>query len=798
MASSNIKPTSSNDSKLFNYNQIELRDSNEAYLESCFNAIQHSQTRSMMDSNLLLQISETNKKNKEQISYALLYGILIDSNNSSKYFQDLLLLNGTNLSVVIAKLEKFIMTHWRRMYDHIRERSMWFLHRAISANIDNIDRLYYAFLRQISPQESSLDLCETLIELIHNQSNFLKMYPEMMLLTLYSFLSIVPVYIRQRSQIRHFDFILGLVRDNLHCIGRDAIRLLLQIGHMKEIDQFFKHLASTVSPDFLPKILTLRTEPKFIALPLSIDLEKQLLFLFENCRANSQENYYLDWFAKQHLDFKKNFDAIYLCSHIIRYVCVVCRNHMMNNKITRWSFVLWILNHLTNYQQSIQQSVKTASQTAMNPAAVTSSLTPQLIKINEQIVQCRLALYFDWFLFDQNQLMILPTNELDFQLNSAVVGYYILKTSYHQSKQLLMFILFTSEHLIASLKVWIQQNLSRLFFELFQRIPILTSQQLLSAFNHERDIYQKLQSTILCVPLPNPTDDQLEIIPLPAENPELVIVDPTTTVESPKFSDDEGDDEDTHEHPSRLRTILQRSYDDDDMLMISDETKPSNQLYSVSTLRNEFPFERFRSIIHEKTKNLALSYFTCTNSKKPTLLTQIFKQIASTLPDKRPLIIVQPTDPARPIASFAMNKLERTSDKFQSRLLTMFDEATIIHGLLCLNLLRDSLFNRYLPLRNDGGSLSNFDESSREYSPQKLKRSIQNQPVFVLFRLIKDDRNQQDIYNRILQTMFFFQPELASNYLYYLSIEISDNKIAAELFEKFTNEIIKLSSSHRQ
>jgi hypothetical protein len=46
--------------------------------------------------------------------------------------------------------------------------------------------------------------------------------------------------------------------------------------------------------------------------------------------------------------------------------------------------------------------------------------------------------------------------------------------------------------------------------------------------------------------------------------------------------------------------------------------------------------------------------------------------------------------------------------------------------------------------------------------------------------------------------MYFFQPELAYIFLYYLSIDIDDIKIAGEIFEKFAKNIIKLSISYRK
>jgi hypothetical protein len=502
-SNNNIKLTSP-DSKLLQYTQIELKDSTDAYLESCFAAIQ--QNRYTMDSNTLLQIGQTNKKNKEYISHALLYGILTDINTSGKYFHDLVLLNGTNLSSIINLLETFIIKNWRRIYDNVRQQLIWFLRETLTANIDGIDRLYYVFLRQINPHEPQcLELCETIFELLLAYPLFLKTYPEMMLLTIYTFLSIFPIYIRRKTQHqRQIEFILNLTRDNIHCIGRDVIRLLIQIGHIQEIDLFLKHLSLNTPNDYLPKILSLQTEPKYLALPLSFDLEKNLQFILDNCRINSQEKYYFEWFQNQHLNFKQHPDAIYLCSHIIRYVCVVCRNQLNSNKITRWTFIHWLLTQLYNYHQTLQQSLISASQSAMNVAALISSSSPQLIQINEQIIQCRLAIYYDWFLFDWNNLQQLP-NEFDVQLNSSIVGYHLLTLSYQNIKQLLLFLLYTSENLMISLKNFFQQNISRLFMELFQRIPIINSQQLLQVFAHDRDTYQRLLTTFFSLPLPATT-----------------------------------------------------------------------------------------------------------------------------------------------------------------------------------------------------------------------------------------------------------------------------------------------------
>lgn len=284
------------------------------------------------------------------------------------------------------------------------------------------------------------------------------------------------------------------------------------------------------------------------------------------------------------------------------------------------------------------------------------------------------------------------------------------------------------------------------------------------------------------------------------EEPTDLIMSANITA-SPRFSDDEEED-DEYESRSHSLKISDHDYDDEDILMISEDTKTYVDVYNTNIIRANFPFDRFRSFINDRIQQLALSYSESTNRNKSSLLIQIYKQMGLTLSDKRPLILKnQVTDPAGPISSYAMIKFERTTDKFQSRLLTILDEQTIVNGLLCLWLLRDSFQNRLLPsLRTSPSNKQSsiLENNFRDITPSKLKRSIKQSPLCVLFRLIKDDPTNEKVYIKLLQAMYFFQPELAYIFLYYLSNEVEDTKIAAELFDKFAHEIIKLSSSHRK
>ena len=290
---------------------------------------------------------------------------------------------------------------------------------------------------------------------------------------------------------------------------------------------------------------------------------------------------------------------------------------------------------------------------------------------------------------------------------------------------------------------------------------------------------------------------------LDEESNDIMIMSSNVTA-APRFSDDEEDEDDEYVTSSRRTTLLDHDYEDDDMLMITDDVKPSTDTYSTSILRLDFPFDRFRAMINERIQQLAIAYASSTNQNRSTQLVQIYKHIASSLSDKRPLVIIQPVDPAGPIASFAMIKFERTSEKFQSRLLTMCDEHTVIYALLCLWLLRDSFVNRLVPTVRPSISMDSTttnampDDTTRDVSPQKLKRSIKQSPVYVLFRLMKEDAGNQELYIKLLQAMYFFQPELAHMFLYYLSVDVSDTKVAAGLFDAFAKDIIKLSSSHRK
>ncbi len=286
---------------------------------------------------------------------------------------------------------------------------------------------------------------------------------------------------------------------------------------------------------------------------------------------------------------------------------------------------------------------------------------------------------------------------------------------------------------------------------------------------------------------------------MPTENEEesndIMIMSSNVTL-TPRFSDDEEEEDDEYENRLTASKISDHDYDDDDdddILLINDEAKALSDIYNTSIIRANFPFDRFRSFINDHVHQLVLSYTSPINRNKPSLI-QIYKSIISSLSDKRPLKFqIQANDPAGPISSYAMIKFEKTNEKFQSRLLTIFDEQTIVHGLLCLWLLRDSFQNRLLP------SVRIFQENNfRDISPQKFKRSIKQSSIYILFRLIKDDIRYRNIYIKLLQAMYFFQPELAYILLYYLSVDVEDMKIAEEIFEKFSKDIIKLSSNHRK
>lgn len=814
MASNSNHPNGP-ESKLIRYTLIEPKDPTDTLLETCFLAIQ--QNRSMMDSNTLLQITGSNKKNQEHVSLGLLYGVLTDSTNSNKYFQDLLLLNGTNLSSIINVLDVFIVGNWRRLIESVREGLLWFLRKTLAANIDHIDRLYYVFLRQINPHQFSMEYCDAILNILHVTPTFLNTYPEMKLLTIYTFLAIFPLYLRQNRSARSIELILSLTRDHLHTIGRDGIRLLLQMGHLSEIDHFLKHLASTSTADYLPKIFSVQTEPKYLAMPLPFELEKNLKFLLDKCRMNSQEKYYFEWFQTEYLNFKQHAESISLCSHIIRYVCLVCPNHPNPTRVTRWAFISWLFNLLLTYQQTLQQTLISASQGAMNAAALIAASSPPLIQVNEQIVQCRLALYYDWF-FYENHFPLINANEIDAQLNSALVGYHLLSPSYYNAKQMLLFLLFTSENLIVSYRPSMQKNITRLFAELFQRIPIINPPKLTQMLNNDRELIQRLHAAFFIVSTvstaPSTTVLQIhdEVIPInddtspnaampptlviDEESEELMHIHPITSSNPARFSDDEDDEQ--YDPQLNRKKIFDPDDNDQEVLLITDENKTSTDLYNISLLRAQFPFERFRSEIHERTQTLAMSYSTASQSTKNSIITQIFEHIASTLSDKRPLVLPQPIDPAGPISSFSMSKFDRHTEKFQSRLLAIFDEQTIIHALLCLWLLRETLNNRFLPLNRSSNGDGTETVNLKDLSPQKLHRSLKQSPICILFRLIKDDRTNQDVYIKLLQAMYFFQPELASFFLCYLSIDVPDTKIAGELFEKFAVDIIKLSTSHRK
>ncbi|CAF0885674.1 unnamed protein product, partial [Didymodactylos carnosus] len=840
----NSGPLKPQESKIIRYTPIDVKDPTDALLEACYQAIQQlssSQNRFSLDSNTLFQISQTNKKSKMDISHGLLYGILTDTTTGgngggvlcSKHFHDLLLLNGTNFSYIIGTLETLISKNWKRFYDNIRQQLYWFLKETISSNIDGIDRLYYVYLRNINPyesrQERCLELCEKLIELLLVYPLFLKSYPEMLLLTIYTYLCVIPAHSQFHSKLRQreIDFILSLLRDHSSsrwdCIGRDLFRLFAQISHIKDIDLYLKHLSTTTSqqsPDFLQKILQQQTEPKFLALPLTFDLEKKLRFLLENCR-QGYEKYYFEWFQQQFLNFKQQPETIYLCSHIIR-----------------WQFIWWMLTQLSAYLNTVQVTAMASNQIGVTQGTTSSTNTSNhlIITLNEQLIQCKLAIYYDWLFYDQSQQLL----EHELLFNSIEPGYQLLIRS-HYTKPILLFILHLSENYISNLKYHIQQNIKRLFNDFLHKHWLNSFQQLLQYFANDRDLSHRLQMTLFV--LPQQQQQQIQQIMLSGipvneesvmnddispnammpprsehekneEDNDVMMLQPVRSPTAGRFSDDDEDEDSSNSNTKISKTNDEYDDDDDtnDDMIIDPSSTIENErgLYSISLTRDTFPFQQFRlTFITEKCVHLATTYLHAPSIRmKCSLIEQLYNEIV-TSDGKMFQLGVRTIEKnnggiqQENSISYSMIKYDKYSDKFQTKLLSLFQEKLIVNGLMCLYLLRAFFVNRLLPnktqLQTSATVLSK--ENNLTYSPKKLQRTLKTSPVYVLFQLIlTNDDQKQEYFIRLLQAMYYFQSEIAYYFLYYLAVEQHAKPIEdlAKIYEKFSYDIIKLNCNQRK
>lgn len=89
-------------------------------------------------------------KEHEEISIALMYVILTDSNAAGKAYSDLTLSTHDGLAFVTNSLAMLVAEKYQRLNDIPRKQLLWFLKELIKNQVLNVDNLVWNILRQAS------------------------------------------------------------------------------------------------------------------------------------------------------------------------------------------------------------------------------------------------------------------------------------------------------------------------------------------------------------------------------------------------------------------------------------------------------------------------------------------------------------------------------------------------------------------------------------------------------------------------------------------------------------------------
>ncbi|XP_055351163.1 integrator complex subunit 3-like isoform X2 [Paramacrobiotus metropolitanus] len=318
----------------------------------------------------------------------LLYGILTDPGLCEKYMGDattLSLLNAEAFNPLTRSLSLLASEKYAKLSDTARKQSVWLMKTFAKKNIPGLDRIFIPWMRNLTVGDhwKNVSLIEGILETLVECRPILDNGAGVPILqmALLTFIQLIQYHHTslQYSVIKdkEVDFCLDLLRNKFgECmaIGKDFIRILMQICKMPKMKEFWsdlvndpKKIAPSV-PNFtgVPYILQLKTSRWIYPHRITADLEAKIAFLLSKVRA-PQVSRYADIFLKQYLS---SAEGEALIPEIIRFVCrsIHPTNEILGSDVLqRWNFFLILIC-----------TCKTVA--GLN--------------------QCLLALFYDWMLFD--------------------------------------------------------------------------------------------------------------------------------------------------------------------------------------------------------------------------------------------------------------------------------------------------------------------------------------------------------------------------------------------------------------
>ncbi|KAI9317862.1 protein-domain-containing protein [Dichotomocladium elegans] len=318
-------------SKIFDLDEIDLHDDVELELVRHFT--QHCSSikdKSEIELHNYLQekVSQSKKDYVETVS-ALLYGILTEPEHAQSHFHSLSLVNRDHFATVIVKLQYFASSiKFQSLKSRAKDQILWLSSELTTLNVQNIDSVYIALLRQIrcgDLSQQNTSFCYQMLKLCDAHKQWLHIYPKVLATAVFTYLRIIADHRSTQLaslQQRETKFVISLMREKwmICClIGRDLVRLLQDVSSIPDFAELWQDILNEpqkLSSSFkgIAALLQTPTPREYLRSRLSPDMEHKLLFILQNLRINHYQRN-LGWFLQR---FIGTSESVYV--DVIRFI----------------------------------------------------------------------------------------------------------------------------------------------------------------------------------------------------------------------------------------------------------------------------------------------------------------------------------------------------------------------------------------------------------------------------------------------------------------------------------------------
>ncbi|PRD29798.1 UNVERIFIED_CONTAM: Ints3 [Trichonephila clavipes] len=218
-----------------------------------------------------------NAQGHDDVNIGLLIVILIEPTSGARFYRDLTYLTRDGLNLVINHLTLIILDKFNKLLDQCRSQIIWLIKEMIKNSVCNIDSLCFHLLRQIAGGDLSprnVWLTEALLDIFIENRAWVEKFSLLVATIVYTYLRLIvdhlgPKYATLRQ--REVDFCNLMLRERFsECmiIGRDLVRLLLNVAKIPEFEKLWRDIYSnpaSFSPTFTgylstPESQTLRCD----------------------------------------------------------------------------------------------------------------------------------------------------------------------------------------------------------------------------------------------------------------------------------------------------------------------------------------------------------------------------------------------------------------------------------------------------------------------------------------------------------------------------------------------------------